>query len=43
MGLEKINSDIEMDLNLKIFERFFFVWFFHLKCYDTAICGGKKL
>jgi hypothetical protein len=50
MGLEKINLDIEMDfMNLKfetwnviICERLFLAWFFHLKCYGTSMCGGKK-
>jgi hypothetical protein len=51
MGLEKINLNIKMDfykfeifiLNLKTFERLFLAWFFHLKCYGTSMCGGKKL
>ncbi len=29
-------------LSLKIFERLFLVWFFHLKHYGTSMCGGKK-
>ncbi len=51
MGLEKINLDIEMDfMNLKfeiwnviICERLFLAWFFHLNCYGTSMCGGKKI
>jgi hypothetical protein len=30
-------------LNVKICERLFLAWFFHLKCYGTSMCGGKKL
>jgi hypothetical protein len=50
MGLEKINLDIKMDFtnlkfeiwNIKNFEKKFLAWFFHLKCYGTSMCGGKK-
>jgi hypothetical protein len=50
MGLEKLNLDIKWILQIwnfhfksKNYERPFYTWFFHFKCYGSSMYGDKNL